>query len=166
MEEDSESKSPARAHGYAASRFNAVRHAVLSQHTVLPWEDETEYAALFQRLVDEYKPKGTTEEYLVEELAGVMWRKRRVRIGEKAAHARALERTTQPDQFRDTSRAALVLVASEFSGKVKAEAISATDEEGVETEKDLDENDAKAHHAIHILAVLGSKRHQSALVSR
>ncbi len=31
---------------YAGTRFNAVKHAVLSRFTVLPWEDATEYGEL------------------------------------------------------------------------------------------------------------------------
>jgi hypothetical protein len=68
---------------YDVTRFNAVRHGVLSKHTVLPWEDEAEYETLLKALVDEHKPNGPTEEHLVEELAGAIWRKRRLRIGEK-----------------------------------------------------------------------------------
>ncbi len=59
---------------YAATRFNAVKHAVLSRYTVLPWEDATEYGELLEALVVEHKPEGPTETHLVEELAGIVWR--------------------------------------------------------------------------------------------
>jgi hypothetical protein len=49
--------------GYESSRFNAVRHGVLSAHTVLPGEDETEYAALLGALVEEHAPCGPTEDH-------------------------------------------------------------------------------------------------------
>jgi hypothetical protein len=39
--------------GYEGSRFNAVRHGVLSGHTVLPWEDKEEYATLLARIMRE-----------------------------------------------------------------------------------------------------------------
>jgi len=58
--------------GYEGSRFNAVRHGVLSEHTVLPWEDKEEYAALLDDLVEEYAPRGPTEYHLVGEIAGVI----------------------------------------------------------------------------------------------
>ena len=32
--------------GYESSRFNALRHGVLSRHTVLAWEDPGEYEQL------------------------------------------------------------------------------------------------------------------------
>jgi hypothetical protein len=70
-----------RGANYEVARFNALRHGVLSQYTVLPWEDVEEYRALLGALVKEHEPKGPTEEHLVEELAGVIWRKRRLRMG-------------------------------------------------------------------------------------
>jgi hypothetical protein len=69
---------------YEATRFNALRHGVLSRHTVLPWEDRSEYQALLDALVAEHVPDGPTEEHLVEELAGIIWRKRRLRMAEAA----------------------------------------------------------------------------------
>jgi hypothetical protein len=74
-----------RSGNYEFARFNALRHGVLSQHTVLPWEDGEQYVILVEALVAEHKPQGPTEEHLVEELAGVIWRKRRLRLGEGAA---------------------------------------------------------------------------------
>lgn len=65
---------------YGISKFNAVRHGVLSRYTVLPWEARDEYEALLSALVEEYAPAGPTEAHLVEELAGVMWRKRRLNL--------------------------------------------------------------------------------------
>ena len=95
--------------GYMASRLNALQHGVLSRYTVLPWEEPTEYDALLQSLADEHAPVGPTEAYLVEELAGVLWRKRRLRLAEAATYRRALQATT--DTHRGTARAALVLTA-------------------------------------------------------
>jgi hypothetical protein len=46
---------------YQMTRFNALRHGVLSRYTVLPWEDEGEYRNLLNALVTEHAPKGPTE---------------------------------------------------------------------------------------------------------
>jgi hypothetical protein len=70
--------------GCEVTRFNALQHGLLSRYTVLPWENEDEYRALLDALVTEHKPRGPTEEHLVEELAGVIWRKRRLRLAEGA----------------------------------------------------------------------------------
>jgi len=53
-----------RGGNYELSRLNALQHGVLSQHTVLPWEDREEYLALLEALVAEHKPQGPTEEHL------------------------------------------------------------------------------------------------------
>src|SRR5436309_8516564 len=92
--------------GTEITRFNALRHGVLSRYTVLPWEDAGEYCALLAALVAEHAPRGPTEEHLVEELAGILWRKRRLRLAEAAAHRRGLEDTLEP--YRKTAKAALV----------------------------------------------------------
>jgi len=70
--------------GYAAVRFNALKHGVLSRHAVLPHEDRAEFDELRDALVFEHQPSGATELHLVEELAGVLWRKRRVLMAEGA----------------------------------------------------------------------------------
>jgi hypothetical protein len=94
--------------GMMASRFNAVRHGVLSEHTVLPWEDEAEYTRLLDALVEEYAPRGPTEDHLVEEIAGIIWRKRRLRVAEAALHRRGIEKATEI--LSDTLETALVQV--------------------------------------------------------
>src|SRR5213076_3111663 len=88
-------KSPAllnETSGTEITRFNALRHGVLSRYTVLPWEDAGEYHTLVAALVAEHRPQGPTEEHLVEELAGILWRKRRLRLAEAATHRRGLAR--------------------------------------------------------------------------
>src|SRR5271156_5189696 len=66
---------PAKIGGTEITRFNALRHGVLSRYTVLPWEDAAEYRDLVAALDAEHAPQGPTEEHLVEELAGILWRK-------------------------------------------------------------------------------------------
>ncbi len=75
---------------YAPVRYNAVKHGVLSTLAVLPHEDEGIFSELLAALVDEHFPTGPTEMHLVEELAGIMWRKRRVLLAEGAAINRGL----------------------------------------------------------------------------
>ena len=77
----------------ALVRFNATRHGMLSRYTVLPWEDGDEYGAVLEALREEHGPRVPTEEHLVEELAGIIWRKRRLRLAEAATHRDGLRRT-------------------------------------------------------------------------
>ena len=97
MSETTSMHQPA-ASGYEVTRFNALRHGVLSAYTILPWEEENEYRELLDALVAEHKPKGPTEEHLVEEIVGVLWRKRRLRVAEAAAYRRGLKNAVSPDQ--------------------------------------------------------------------
>src|SRR5215510_4969895 len=91
---------PAETGGTDITRFNALRHGVLSRYTVLPWESTDEYRAVVEALVAEHGPQGPTEEHLVEEIAGILWRKRRLRLAEAAAHRRGLEGTLA--SYRET----------------------------------------------------------------
>jgi hypothetical protein len=141
---------PANASGdYSASRLNAVRHGILSRHTVLPWEEETEYLSLYGELLSEHSPNGPTEEHLVEEIAGIFWRKRRLRLAELAAHHHGLEDTTAP--FRDTVKAALAHLGTGEQIEGISVAIRATPEETNEQLADVEEDAAMTQKALKIL---------------
>ncbi len=79
--------------GYARSSPNALKHGILSRYTVLPHEDGAEYQVLLAALMEEHNPQGATEMHLVEELAGIIWRKRRVRMAEGSVVNQGLRST-------------------------------------------------------------------------
>jgi hypothetical protein len=85
MEQNNQSSNNTPQASYAVTRYNATQHGILSRQAVLPWEDRRGYEDLLQSLDDEYLPETPTEAHLVEELAGIMWRKVRLRQAE-AAH--------------------------------------------------------------------------------
>lgn len=70
--------------GYQQVRFNAMKHGILSRLTVLAHEDAGEFADLLAALIEEHRPAGMTERHLIEELATIIWRKRRVLLAEGA----------------------------------------------------------------------------------
>ena len=74
----------ATAGNYEAVRFNAMKHGILSRLAVLAHEDHAEFADLLAALIDEHRPAGMTERHLIEELATIIWRKRRVLLAEGA----------------------------------------------------------------------------------
>jgi hypothetical protein len=76
--------------GYALSKHNATKHGVFSKNTVMEWESKEDYDSLVDCLVKEYQPKQITEQYLVEEIASIMWRKNRLKYAEKASLQSAL----------------------------------------------------------------------------
>ncbi|MDY2867725.1 MAG: hypothetical protein SOT69_03220 [Mesosutterella sp.] len=84
--------------GYAASRLNAVKHGILSKELILPHESREEYDALLQGLQDEYQPQGITEGILVEELAAIVWRKRRVLSAERSKINCGLDRVLMQER--------------------------------------------------------------------
>lgn len=61
-----------------------MKHGILSKLTVLAHEDHAEFADLLAALIDEHRPAGVTERHLIEELATIIWRKRRVLLAEGA----------------------------------------------------------------------------------
>jgi hypothetical protein len=138
------------------TRFNALRHGVLSRYTVLPWEDAHEYEALLAALVAEHAPQGPTEEHLVEEVAGILWRKRRLRLAEAAAQRRGLEDTLEP--YRKTVKAALVHLDATDQIERVVDAIRAT---VTDTEADIAEMAADEAMTRRALDLLGSRRNDA-----
>ena len=82
-------------HTYEAVRFNALKHGILSRYTVLSHESHADYESLVNSLMDEHLPAGATEQHLIEELASVIWRKRRVLQAEGATINKGLKETSR-----------------------------------------------------------------------
>ncbi len=147
--------------GYANVRFNAIKHGVLSRHTVLAHEDGTEFGELLAALVAEHQPNGPTEAHLVEELAGSIWRKRRVLQAEGASINRGLlsiaktrhDRPTDPD---GPARAAVPFEPQMAGTSLNhpselAEVVRAT---AAETRKRIDEAEADLASTIRAAEIL------------
>lgn len=126
--------------GATRSRFNALRHGILSTHTLLPWEDTGDYLGLVTALVSEHMPQGPTEEHLVEELAGVIWRKRRLRLAEAAAYRHGLDDAL--GSRRETAKVALVYLDGSDPAENAAVAVRATTDETEAASREL----RKGHH--------------------
>jgi hypothetical protein len=147
---------PAVTSGTEITRFNALRHGVLSRYTVLPWENADEYRAVVSALTAEHIPQGPTEEHLVEEIAGIMWRKRRLRLAEAATHRRGLDGTLA--SHRETVKVALVHLDMSGQSERVVDAIRATAAGTQEDMADMAADEAMTHRA---LELLGSKRNDA-----
>jgi hypothetical protein len=160
---ETKSTPPTETGGTEITRFNALRHGVLSRYTVLPWEDAGEYQSLVAALVTEHAPQGPTEEHLVEELVGILWRKRRLRLAEAAAHRRGLDGTLA--SYRETVKVALVhLDATDQSERV-VDAIRATT---TDTEEDIAEmatDEAMTRRALDLLGARRNDAYEAALAA-
>ena len=80
---------------YEVVRFNALKHGILSRYTVLSHENHADYESLVNSLMYEHLPAGATEQHLIEELASVIWRKRRVLQAEGATINKGLKESAR-----------------------------------------------------------------------
>jgi hypothetical protein len=62
---------------------------------VLSHESHADYESLVNSLMDEHLPAGATEQHLIEELASVIWRKRRVLQAEGATINKGLKESAR-----------------------------------------------------------------------
>jgi hypothetical protein len=69
---------PRTPQGKERSKFNARKHGLFSKAVLLQDESRAEYDALLDGLMENLQPQGTLEIVLVENLATLLWRKRRL----------------------------------------------------------------------------------------
>jgi hypothetical protein len=152
---------------YGLTRFNALRHGVLSRYTVLPWEDEAEYQTLLGALAIEHAPIGPTEEHLVEELAGIIWRKRRLRMAEAAVYREKLRHDATaysgPDQV---AGAAPLPITGDANSKARIpQAIAASPAKTARELRDVKRDQAMTQRALNILQAGGAGTYERALTA-
>jgi hypothetical protein len=150
---------PSESRATEITRFNALRHGVLSRYAVLPWEDAEEYRVLVAALAAEHKPQGPTEEHLVEELAGVLWRKRRLRLAEAAAHRRGLEESFSSE----AAKAALAHLTNADDSSDVSEAVRATPADTEDEMRDLEVDEAMTRRALDMLGTAENGAYKTAL---
>ncbi len=68
--------------GKQRSSQNAIKHGIFSEVTVLKDESRAKYESLLRELWETLRPEGKLEEILVEKLATILWRHRRVLVAE------------------------------------------------------------------------------------
>lgn len=159
--------------GYANVRLNALKHGVLSRHTVLAHEDGAEFGDLLAALVAEHQPVGPTETHLVEELAGAIWRKRRVLQAEGASINRGLlavakarhDRTLDPD---GPARAAMPFEPRMAEARLNtpvelAEAFRETSDDTLQRARHAQHDLAATSSAVEILQRGGARAYDRAL---
>jgi hypothetical protein len=82
-----QSRGPKTFAGRAASRRNALKHGLTARSLLLDGENAAQFDALRAELLASYRPQGLVEEQLVDMMAGLLWRLRRVPQLEAAAFA-------------------------------------------------------------------------------
>jgi hypothetical protein len=78
------STGPRTQRGKAHSRFNSRKHGLTAKTLIIVGECADDFEALRAELVEEYDPQSHLEIELVERLAGILWRLRRVPLFEAA----------------------------------------------------------------------------------
>ncbi len=84
---------------YEASKYNALKHGILSRYTVTNWENKEDYQMLLNSIMKEYDPKNLIEEHLTEELASIIWRKMRLRHAEITSLQSSLSQNIKNKDF-------------------------------------------------------------------
>lgn len=82
-----QSKGPKTAEGRAVSRRNALKHGLTARSLVIEGEHPKQFEELRTELIHAYTPQGPVEEHLVDMMAGLLWRLRRVPALEAATFA-------------------------------------------------------------------------------
>ena len=80
---------PRTAAGKRRSRLNAIKHGLLSQQLILEGENRVDFEKLRRDLINDLRPHGTLQNLLVERLAILFWRLRRVIAAETAIISRS-----------------------------------------------------------------------------
>jgi hypothetical protein len=130
---------------------------------VLPWENPDECHALVAALAAEHAPRGPTEEHLVEELAGILWRKRRLRQAEAAVHRHGLEETFSPR--RKTKQAALAHLGASDHIEGVSDAVRATAADTKEALADITADETMTRHALELLGATRNDAYEAALAA-
>ena len=153
---------PAVPDSYDAVRFNAMRHGILSRYTVLAHESVDDYQALLTALAEDHQPTGATQVHLVEELAGIIWRKRRVLQAEGASINQGLKGSAR-DAERVIPAAAPFEMGLSGKGTDIRDLVGLTPQEVSQRQHDSQHDLDATRKAAAILRRGGSTAHERAL---
>ena len=79
---------PRTQEGKERSKYNAAKHGIFSKVVVIDGESRAEFRALLNGLRDYHQPVGMLEEILVDKLAALFWRQRRLIIADGEVNIR------------------------------------------------------------------------------
>lgn len=133
------------------------------EQALLPWEDATVFRSFHQGFLDEHNPIGPTEAALVETISWGEWRRRRIRLAERAVHLERAYSVTGQDDFDSLTRRALVTIEA---GRPKL-----SSKQALETDADFDtamtdscaEDEAMTSAAVERLEAGGPDAYEQAL---
>ena len=143
-------QTPENTDSYALTRYNALRHGVLVPLRGLAvGRARRNSSSSWRRWLPSMGRTGRPRSTLVEEIAGVIWRKRRLRMGEAAIHRDRLAGRSRPSATRPRRR--WPILAIPMKARSVADAIRATDADTAETIAAVDDNQRHGEHAMELL---------------
>jgi hypothetical protein len=141
-----------------------MNNLAIPANRLLPWEDTEAYENLHLEMSAEYDPQGPMERHLVEELAGCMWRMKRVSLAESALHRKGMYAVINRN-LDHADRHALAHLGSGNADGDLIVALVATDEDTA-TELDNARSDrAMTERALCILNKRHPKAYEKALAA-
>ncbi|SHJ67534.1 hypothetical protein SAMN02745165_02915 [Malonomonas rubra DSM 5091] len=78
------STGPKTSSGKEVSSLNSLRHGILSNRMLIEGEDPLEFSDIMKELQHDLKPTGFLEKTLVEKIAIILWRQKRILAAESA----------------------------------------------------------------------------------
>jgi hypothetical protein len=100
----------------------ALKHGAYSQQVILPGERSSDYDLMRFELYEEWAPDGLTERELVERLASLYWRLRRVHLYQQAKLQQRAS-VIRHNNEAISHRQALKKLAPEFAGATSVKAV-------------------------------------------
>jgi len=100
---------PRTRQGKQRSKHNALKHGIFSKIVLLEGDSRTEFNSLLNGLRNDLRPEGALEEILVEKLAALLWRHRRILIAEGAEIQRGVRFHSSYKSERDEQEAIIFL---------------------------------------------------------
>jgi hypothetical protein len=140
-----------------------IASSIEASFPLLSWERPEQFHDIVVALLDEHLPVGPTEEHFVEELAGVLLRKQRVRLAETASHRAGMKDAVGP--FSGTAKEALAHLGDEAPADALKAALTATDEETAEDLADAEKGEAQIQRVVAILKSKRADRYRRALTA-
>lgn len=98
--------------GKARSKHNALKHGVFSSVLLLKGESKDAFDSVLNGLHDHFQPVGVLEDVLVEKLATLIWRQRRVLVSESAEIQRPRESLESSEEEEHPQRITIILGGS------------------------------------------------------
>jgi hypothetical protein len=148
--------------GYQLVRFNAMKHGILSRYTVLSHENHADYESLVNSLMDEHLPAGATEQHLIEELASVIWRKRRVLQSEGATINKGLKESARNAKSVIPTAAPFEMGLS-GEGTDLRDVMSLSDDEAATSQRDASADVQACYRAAKLLRTGGATAYTKAV---